>query len=149
MRRLFRLIAIGSPVVLTAGTIGTYLAVTTYSSKNIVHKKEKKIISKNHDVNILPKEDSYSKFKIFPDLDQHDFYNDIKINQLKAVIDQEMQAKIINYVFRHTSFTEGNISYSINKITPQNFKFHFKWISPDGYPHYKTYHFVIDDIYKK
>ena len=153
MLKSLRIAAIATPLVLTSSTVGIYLAVASKKvEKNIgvshVHQENG---STNH-------EDIYENFKIFPKLDQHDFYKDIKIvdndvptknaigiNGMKVVIDNEMKAKIINYILRNMETTEGSISYGFKEVDSHTVKFYFMWENNGNKPHYRTYKFSLSD----
>ncbi|MCK5789075.1 MAG: hypothetical protein KAH32_08745, partial [Chlamydiia bacterium] len=109
MLKSLRIAAIATPLVLTASTVGIYLVVASKKTKDnqVVSHAHQESGTTNH-------EDIYENFKIFPKLDQHNFYKDIKIidnddvskntigiNGMKVVIDNEMKAKIINYILRN------------------------------------------------
>lgn len=151
MIKSLRIAAIATPLVLTASTVGIYLAVAskkTEENQTVRHSHQEGSSSQPKDI--------YENFKIFPDLDQHDFYKDIKIIDskgkddmgltiMKAIIDDEMKAKIINYVLRNMATTEGKISYGYGKGKKAgSFNFYFKWKNGDeNKAHYRTYKFSL------
>ena len=150
MIKSLRIAAVATPLVLTTSTVGIYLVVASKKTE------ENQVVSHaHHESGAIDHEDIYKNFKVFPDLDQHDFYKDIKIIDskvkdkmgltiMKAVIDDEMKAKIINYVLRNMETTEGIISYGYQPDTKAGtFNFYFMWKNNHNKPHYRTYKFSL------
>ena len=170
MVKFLRIAAIATPLVLTAGTVGIYLAV---ASKKTTPKavETKEMASHSHQgakhqtpspTKVVEHKNIYDQFEIFPTLDQHDFYGDIRIVEvgkdlkdkigitgMKVIIDDEMKAKIINYVLRHMKTSEGEISYGYDEVDSPKVNFYFKWMDPDSHYHYKTYTFSLTDHNEK
>lgn len=163
MNKILRIASIATPLVLTAGTAGTYLIVASKKSKDTQQVNEGHLnVGQN-----VPEKDLSKYFDVFPKLDQHDFYNDIRIrdaddyeesenknanklaiNGMKIVIDNEMKAKIVNYILRHLKTTDGNIYYGVESVNSHFVKFHFKWERTSDDVYYKTYEFSLSDSTK-
>ena len=142
MNKILRILSIATPLILTSGTVGTYLIVASKKTTVVDQSNNENLKHTQH----TPAKNIFDDFDVFPKLDQHDFYNDIRIkdtneyeegevkekkkieiNGMKIVIDNEMQAKIVNYILRHMKTTDGDIYYGIERINSFHVKFHFKW----------------------
>ena len=145
MIKALRIAAIATPLILTGGTTGIYLAVAS-NKDDAIPKANTSQLKRNQHKTI---ENVYGGFKVCHKLDQHDFYGDIRIkdeigiNKMKAVIDDEMKAKVINYVLRHMKTSEGEISYAYDEVNFKESKFYFQWTAPDGSEHNITYDFSL------
>lgn len=158
MNKILRVSSIAAPLLLTTGTVGTYLIVASKKTSVIDKSNNRNLSHENNP----PTKNIFNDFDVFPKLDQHDFYNHIRINDvddyedgenkqqkkieingMKVVIDNEMQAKIINYVLRHMKTTDGEIYYGIERINSYHIKFHFKWNRTQDDAYYKTYDFLL------
>lgn len=71
------------------------------------------------DVADQEREDIFEKVQIFPKLNKYDFYDDIKIADGKAIIDDDMVAKIINYIINNSQIPYGAIQYNFTRSTTE------------------------------
>ncbi len=79
------------------------------------------------DINL---DDIYEDVKIFPTLNKYDFYDDIKINNEKAIINNGMIAKVINYIINYIQIPHGAIKYGFElDNSNQKLKLTFEWDS--------------------
>ncbi len=93
----------------------------------------------------------YEGIKIFPSLNKYDFYDDIKITQGKAMIDNDMIAKIINYIIDKIQIPYGAITYNFELNNGgEQLKLTFEWNSSSnqnlGKIYRQSYLIKISDI---
>lgn len=139
MRNLKKKIMIVVPIVLTIGSVSATLA---FSISNNVGGNN----SSNDDS--WTDSDIYDKLEIFPELKQREFYNHIRIEYGKAIINDEMIANIAWHILKASKITNGDLYWNYEHKNEQELTFSFKWISPIGKEYSKTYEFKLSQDYE-
>lgn len=86
----------------------------------------------NREIKIIETNDQdkdfiYDKLQIFPHINKYDFYDDLRIYDNKIIIDNNMIAKIINFVINKAQIPYGNVEYNYEQKNSQELKLTFAW----------------------
>ena len=143
MIKILKILAIGAPVVISGGSAGVYLGVSTLN-KNKSDSSNDAYISKNP---VPIGAAQYSNDSLFPTLEQHDFYKYIKMKGPLAIINDDMKDQLINYILKNANIASGDIEYYVvepnDKNDMQNIKMYFRWIDSDLHKYEKDYTFTL------
>lgn len=114
--KILPLLPLGIIFVGTGILIG-YLVSFSSLGKKIIKQPENEIDDK----------DIKDELTIFPEFNRYDFYDDLKVINEKVVIDEEMIAKIINFVINKIQVPHGDLKYNYNLLNFQTLIVTFQW----------------------
>lgn len=130
-------IGVVSPIAAAAVGVGIYWGFAKKKSETVVGQKHSQIEVTTSSNSI------YDKVDIFPNINQYDFYQYIRIEDGKPVIDDNFIAKVINYVIKNTRVTDGDISMNYTQPDIQSLSVTFYWVKDGEKEYWKTYNFSL------
>lgn len=150
MIKLLKIIAIGTPIIVAGGSSGIYLAVASHNDKidkPTAHSDNNTKVETGTPAR-KTSEPQYKSQILFPILEQHNFYKYIKMNGPMAVIDDNMQNQLINYILKNANISGGSIRYKVVPHEKDKGKvdMYFSWYGPDRHTYQKVYKFSLSGL---
>ncbi|NQZ66136.1 MAG: hypothetical protein HRT99_02885 [Mycoplasmatales bacterium] len=144
MKRKYRIIFTALPIFISIATIGTYFGIQFLNQKEESSHLDLEI---NDSGNKTDNENSnFSKFKIFPELNENQFYKYIVIESGEPVLNDNFISSVINYVIKKIQISDGHVewAYKYADDKKQSVSISFKWVAKMQKKNYsRTYIFKI------
>lgn len=126
---------LGVPILLAIASVSATLVFSI--KNNMFSSGESNDVDEWEDVNI------YDKFEIFPTIRQKDFYDHLRMESGKAIINEDMIANIIWHIMKGSKISSGDLEWEYELRENQELNISLKWITSTGKEYAKTYQFVV------
>ncbi len=130
MKKRFRVMMTIVPIATTIVVIGIYFSIQFVKNEQKGDIKLK-IREDTPPTNTNHTNDEISKFKIFPKLNELDFYKYIIIFQGEPILNDRFISRVVQFVIEKIQISDGHIEwdYKYNDFKKQSISISFKWVA--------------------